>query len=135
MLSGFKDWLKMTFSSEKKRNELREERFSEEIIREDEERLRESYEKEIPASVITYLQENDETAAPVMDVIVDSFSGPILPEEGSVIWVDINGLLRPFKVIRYDYIQNSSEYDSMRLYIVVHPASKSDIVKQYYNFS
>lgn len=135
MLSGFRDWLKMIFSSERKRNELREERFSEEIIREDEERLRESYEKEIPASVITYLQENDDAATPVMDVIVDNFSGPILPEAGSVIWVDINGLLRPFKVIRYDYIQNSSEYDSMRLYIVVHPASKSDIVKQYYNFS
>ena len=70
-----------------------------------------------------------------MDVIVDDFTGPMMPEEDSIIWVDIEGLLRPFKVIRYDYIQNTSEYDSMYVYIVVQPAPKSDIVKQYYHLN
>ena len=59
----------------------------------------------------------------------------MMPEENSIIWVDIEGFLRPFKVIRYDYIQNTSEYDSMYVYIVVQPATKSDIVKQYYHLN
>jgi hypothetical protein len=70
-----------------------------------------------------------------MDVIVDDFTGPMVPEEESIIWADIVGFLGPFKVIRYEDMQNTSDYDSMYVYIVVQPATKSDIVKQYYHLN
>lgn len=126
------NWLTRLFASRRKRDELREEELSEQIIREDEERLREAYSKEIPATVITYTQSDDETQPPMMNAIVDDFTGPMMPEPDSIIWATIDGFLRPFKVIRYDYIQNSSEYDSMRVYIVVQPAPRSEIVPKHY---
>ena len=129
------NWLKYMFTDSRRRDNLLEEKYSEQIIREDAERLAEAHDKEINAKVITYLQGDDDQATPIMDVIVDDFTGPMMPEEDSIIWVDIEGLLRPFKVIRYDYIQNTSEYDSMYVYIVVQPAPKSDIVKQYYHLN
>ena len=129
-------WLTYLFIGTRQRNNLLEEKYSEQIIREDEQRLEEARKKEIRAKVIAYLQgENDEKDTPVIDVIVDEFIGPILPEKDSIIWVDVNEFLRPFRVIRYDYIQNSSEYDSIFVYIVVQPATKSEIVNQYYNIS
>ncbi len=130
----FHYWLTYLFIGTRQRNNLLEEKYSEQIIREDEQRLEEARKKEIRAKVIAYLQgENDEKDTPVIDVIVDEFIGPILPEKDSIIWVDVNEFLRPFRVIRYDYIQNSSEYDSIFVYIVVQPATKSEIVNQYYN--
>jgi hypothetical protein len=123
------------FTDSRQRDNLLEEKYSEQIIREDAERLAEARDKEINAKVITYLQGDDEQATPIMDVIVDDFTGPMMPEENSIIWVDIEGFLRPFKVIRYDYIQNTSKYDSMYVYIVVQPSTKSDIVKQYYHLN
>ena len=129
------NWLKYMFTDSRRRDNLLEEKYSEQIIREDAERLAEARDKEINAKVITYLQGDDDQATPIMDVIVDDFTGPMMPEEDSIIWVDIEGLLRPFKVIRYDYIQNTSEYDSMYVYIVVQTAPKSDIVKQYYHLN
>ena len=125
-------WLKWIFTSKRKREELREERLSEQIIHEDEERLREAYEKEIPATIITYTQSDDETQPPIMNALVDDFSGAMMPEPNSIIWIGVEGFLRPFKVVRYDYIQNSSEYDSMRVYIVVQPAPRSEIVPNHY---
>ena len=125
-----KEWFSGLFSK-RIRDELREERLSEQIIEEDEERLREAYESEIPATVITYVFDEaaeSEMSTPRMEVLVEDFSARMLPETGAILWIDVDGQLRSFKMTRMDYICNSSEYDSMRVYIVVEPAKNSDII-------
>ena len=123
-------WLSGLFSK-RTRDELREERLSEQVIEEDEERLREAYESEIPATVITYVFDEapeSEMSTPRMEVLVEDFTARMLPEPGAILWIDVEGQLRSFKMTRLDYICSSSEYDSMRVYIVVEPAKNSDII-------
>ena len=123
---------KQLFSGRERDSRL-EELFSEEIIREDEQRQEEARQSDnILASVITYISSNDDDALPQMDVLVDEFKGRIIPEPGSIIWIDISGVLRSFKTVRLDYVCNESDYDSMRVYIVVCPAQKHDIVARPY---
>ena len=74
------NWLKYMFTDSRQRDNLLEEKYSEQIIREDAERLAEARDKEINAKVITCLQGDDEQATPIMDVIVDDFTGPMMPE-------------------------------------------------------
>lgn len=127
MLDTFKKW-KAVFSRRERDSRL-EERLSEEIIREEEQRREEANEStDVLASVITYISTNDEDALPRMDILVDEFKGRLLPEPGSIIWIDIDGILRSFCTVRLDYVCNESDYDSMRVYVVVRPASKHDIV-------
>lgn len=122
------DKLKQLFSGRERDSRL-EELLSEEIIREDEQRQEEARASEdVLASVITYISSNDDDALPRMDVLVDEFKGRILPEPGSIIWIDVAGVLRSFRTVRIDYVCNNSDYDSMRVYIVVCPAQKHDIV-------
>lgn len=124
--------LKRLFSGRERDSRL-EELLSEEIIREDEAREAEARQSdEIQASVITYISNNDEDAFPQMDVLVDDFKGRILPEPNSIIWIDVAGMLRSFKTVRIDFVCNESDYDSMRVYIVVCPAQKHDIVARPY---
>jgi hypothetical protein len=54
------NWLKYMFTDSRQRDNLLEEKYSEQIIREDAERLAEARDKEINAKVITYLQGDDE---------------------------------------------------------------------------
>ena len=49
------NWLKYMFTDSRRRDNLLEEKYSEQIIREDAERLAEARDKEINAKVITYL--------------------------------------------------------------------------------
>jgi hypothetical protein len=49
------NWLKYMFTDSRQRDNLLEEKYSEQIIREDAERLAEARDKEINAKVITYL--------------------------------------------------------------------------------
>ena len=49
------NWLKYMFTDSRRRHNLLEEKYSEQIIREDAERLAEAHDKEINAKVITYL--------------------------------------------------------------------------------
>ena len=122
------DKLKQLFSGRERDSRL-EELLSEEIICEDEQRQEEARASEdVMASVITYISSNDDDALPRMDVLVDEFKGRVLPEPGSIIWIDVAGVLRSFRTVRIDYVCNDSDYDSMRVYIVVCPAQKHDIV-------
>lgn len=131
MLDTLKKW--KTMFSRRERDSRLEERLSEEIIREDEQRREETYEStDILASVITYVSTNDDDALPRMDVLVDDFKARLLPEPGSIIWIDVAGILRSFRTVRIDYVCNDSDYDSMRVYIVVCPAQKHDIVDKPY---
>lgn len=120
------------FASRREREELLEDELSREAIEDDERRIREAYETEIPATVITYIQGADEESTPTMSVLLDDFKCRLMPDVGSIIWIETGEMLRPFKVERYDYIQNASEYDSMRVYIVVHPAQRSHIIPNPY---
>ena len=131
MLNTLKKWAAMF--SRRERDSRLEERLSEEIILEDEQRLEETYNStDVQASVITYVSTNDDDALPRMDVLVDEFKARLLPEPGSIIWIDIDGILRSFRTVRIDYVCNDSDYDSMRVYIVVCPAQKRDIVDKPY---
>ena len=116
----------------RKRDAQLEERLSEQVIREEEERLEEARQNELPATVIVYRAGENDDEPPHMEILVDDFKCAMLPETGSVIWVEIENWLRPCQVIRYDFIQNSSEYDSMRVYVVVHPANRSTIIPNPY---
>ena len=111
--------------------ELREEEeLTQEVIQENEKAAEEAREESgIPAAVITYIPAPDEEGGPRMDVIVEEMTCRLMPEPGSIIWIAAGeGVSRPFKVVRFDYVENGSEYDSMRVYIVTEPAFSSDII-------
>lgn len=121
------DWISRLFSSHNNEME-REEKMADEIIKENEEMLERAYEDEIPAAVIRYIPSQDDNSGPQIDVLLDEFHSPILPENGSIIWIQYEKMLRPFKCIRYDYIENGFELDTIRVYIVVEPATTSDVI-------
>ena len=108
----------------------KEERLEREALDENEEMIQESYDKtDVPMSVIRYIPSDDGESGPQIDVLVESFSARMIPEIGSIIHIiDDRGILRPHKCIRFDFIENGSEYDSMRTYVVVEPATASDVI-------
>ena len=106
----------------------REEKMADEIIKENEEMLERAYDDEIPAAVIRYIHNKKKKRGQQIDVLLDEFHSHILPENGSIIWIQYEKMLRPFKCIRYDYIENGSELDTIRVYIVVEPATTSDVI-------
>lgn len=106
----------------------REEQLVEEVIRENEEAAEEARESAgIPATIISYIPADDDSG-PKMDILVEEMTCRMLPEPGSIIWISADEGSRPFKVIRFDYMENGSEYDSMRVYVVVQPAYSSDVM-------
>ena len=105
-----------------------EEQYTEEIEEENHKELERQYENEIPASVIRYVPADDETSGVSIEVVIENFSAPIMPEPGAVIWCDVDGILMPFHCIRFDFICNKSELDSGRVYIVVEPATQKHII-------
>jgi hypothetical protein len=126
-------WHKFKRSLDRKRRlkELREEeKLTQEVIQENEKAAEEAREESgIPAAVITYIPAPDEEGGPRMDVLVEEMTCRLMPEPGSIIWIAAGeGVSRPFKVVRFDYVENGSEFDSMRVYIVTEPAFSSDIV-------
>ena len=111
-----------------KSNEELEDELTEQILKENEEALHQAYEEDLQASVITYVQSDDEydTIHPV--VLVDIYTGKMMPDVGSIIWITETNIMRPFIVVRYDYMQNDNMYESMKVYIVVRPAVNANIL-------
>ena len=106
-----------------------EERLSNEIIRENEQELENIRNQELPVSIISYSVPDTEDGTPNINVLVDEYHCNMLPESGSIIWItDNSGAMRPHKFIRFDFIENGSEIDTARVYIVVEPAFISDVV-------
>jgi len=113
----------------KETNEELEERLSDEIIRENEQELENIRNQELPVSIISYSVSNNEDEIPEINILVEEFHCNLLPEPGSIIWITGNdGAMRPHKTIRFDFIENGSEIDTVRVYIVVEPAFKTDVV-------
>ena len=116
------------FGKKEKSNEELEDELTEQIIKENEDALQQAYEEELQASVITYVKADDEydTIHPV--VLVDTYTAKMMPDIGSIIWITESNVMRPFKVIRYDFMQNENLYESMKVYIVVRAAVNADII-------
>lgn len=105
-----------------------EERLVAEVIRENEAAAEEARQDAgIPATVITYIPADDDSG-PKMDILVEEMTCRMLPEPGSIIWISGEDVSRPFKVVRFDYMENGSDYDSMRVYVVTVPAYSSDVM-------
>lgn len=113
----------------KETDEELEERLSDEIIKENDQELENIRNQQLPASVISYSVLDDEDRTPNINVLVDEYHCNMLPEPGSIIWITTSdGTLRPHKFLRFDFIENNSELDTIRVYIVVEPAFISDVV-------
>ena len=123
-------WLKKLLR--RNNSDFIENELTEEAIRDNEEADREARERvegEVPASVIYYTPPQDEKSGPGIQILVEEFTGPILPEKDSIVWIRENDTtLRPFKCIRYDFFESGNEAESMRVYIVVEAAKNSEII-------
>lgn len=111
----------------------KEQKITEQVIRENEEYMKKLEESKqdisLPAAVIRYIID-DEEAGPDIEILCEEFHAPVLPERGSVIWIyDYDTrTTRPYKCIRYDFFESDDEYERSRIYIVVEAAMSSDIV-------
>jgi hypothetical protein len=115
----------------KKTDEDIEEALEDKIIKEEEDNVESEYlNSDIKSTLITYIPTSEEDMSCRMEILVDEMHTPILPEPGSVIWVMKEDGLRPWKCIRYDYIENGSLYDVRRVYIVAEKATSSDIMEK-----
>ena len=80
--------------------------------------------------VIKYIQE---TFSSVPEIIkITEFKSSVLPDKGSIIWApdsDKKQLL-PYKVIRFDFIQETEE-NNKNVYIVVTDAEPKDIMNTF----
>ena len=111
----------------KYRERKREERLTDEIIKENDAAVEEALTEGIPAAVIEYIPNDD--GMPLIRFLLEEMTCRMLPEVGSILWITQDkGVTRPHKVIRYDYMENGSLYDSIRVYVVTEPATTSDIM-------
>ena len=111
----------------------KEKKITEQVIRDNEEYQKkldsERPENIIPASVIRYII-SEEESGPDIEILVDDFHGPLLPEPGTIIWIydEETRTTRPYKTVRFDFFESDDEYERSRVYIVVEGAMSSDIV-------
>lgn len=110
------------FNIFKKKTELEiEEELEQQIISEN------SKEYKVEARIIEYKLEEDQDVPSIF--VISDFHGNILPTENSIIWApdENNTKLMPYKVTRFDFIEDPETDASMFTYIVVVPAKTSDI--------
>lgn len=114
----------------KKSEEEKEEAFEKRLIQENQEELQKTISDDnIQISVIQYYIDESVTPSVIRSfTLIDNFLGPILPEKGAIIWIEEEGGLRPFSVIRYDFFATENIEQSVRVYVVVKPASSGDIL-------
>lgn len=122
--------MKLLDKLRRKSDEKREEKLTNELLKENSEDIEEEMESGIVASIVMYTPDSESNNNPTMTIFPDNFKGPIMPEPDSIIWIEDKEtkVLNPYKVVRFDYVSNSSAYDSMRVYIVVTPARSTDIM-------
>ena len=75
----------------------------------------------------------DEDAVPQIIKIGD-FHNEVIPEPNSIIWAPTGKKLTPYKVVRYDFIEDPDLEKGLAstLYIVVFDALNSDILRTHY---
>ena len=106
----------------KKKTELEiEEEITREIIAEN------SQNRKAESIVIRYKLEEDQVVPTIVKIC--DFHGNILPSEGSIIWApdENNTKLLPYKVKRFDFIEDPETDASSFNYIVVVPAQTNEI--------
>ena len=106
----------------KKKTELEiEEELEKEIISEN------IKDKKYNSMVIRYKLEVDQEIPSIVKIC--DFHGNILPSENSIIWApdENNTKLIPYKVVRYDFIEDPETDESLITYIVVVPAKINEI--------
>lgn len=121
-------WFKNIFN--KKSNQEIEEVLIDNISAENE---KEQSNIKVYGILITYIQ-NEENVPPVIWNL-GSFHCEILPEIGSIVWIaneDTNEL-SPWKVVRFDFIEDLNIDNAIYPYIVVVKASQNDITRISYD--
>lgn len=106
----------------KKKTELEiEEEITKEIISEN------SQTRKVDSVVIRYKLEEDQDVPRIVKIC--DFHGNILPSENSIIWApdENNTKLLPYKVKRFDFIEDPETDASSFTYIVVVPAQTNEI--------
>lgn len=78
--------------------------------------------------IITYITIDEDTPPELK--IIGLFHAEILPEKDSIIWCvsETKDKLVPYKVIRFDFIEDPDPNINNRIYIVVVPAKYNDIM-------
>ena len=84
------------------------------------------------AQIIKYVMEDEETVPQIIKI--GDFHNEIIPEPNSIIWAPTGKQLTPYKVIRYDFIEDPDLEKGLAstLYIVVYDALNSDILRTNY---
>lgn len=107
----------------------KEEKLEREIIQENEKDL-----NEIPITgiLIKYVM-GDEDEVPQIVKIAD-FHNEIMPDPNSIIWASNGKFLTPYKVLRYDFIEDPDLQTGLasNTYIVVVDALNQDILRTIY---
>ena len=115
------------FLNKKKKTDIQvEEEITEEIIKENEEEIK----RDITGIVIKYKFDEDNYSEIPEMIKICNLHSPILPEINSIIWApnkNQNKLL-PYKVIRYDFIEDLETDACDFTYVVVTEAVINDIV-------
>lgn len=110
----------------KKSNKEIEETLSEQIVAENE--------KEVTqytpyGCIITYVQTEENVAPTIWNL--GTFHSSVLPDIGSIIWIpnEDTAELKPWKVIRFDFIEDLNIENALFPYIVVVNATQNDITE------
>lgn len=117
------------YFKKKKSNKEIEENISAEIVAENEKELKQYTPY---GRIITYIQTEDQQVPTIWNMGI--FHSNVLPDIGSIIWVanEDTSELNPWKVIRFDFIEDLNIENALFPYIVVVKASQDDITKVSY---
>lgn len=113
----------------KKSNKEIEETISDQIVAENE---KEVTQYTPHGCIITYIQTEDEIAPTIWNMGI--FHSSVLPDIGSIIWIanEDTSELKPWKVIRFDFIEDLNIENALFPYIVVVKATQNDITDVMY---
>ena len=94
----------------------------------EEEIINDNVEQKPTAIIIKYFIEDEETPPKIIKIC--NFHNEIMPDINSIIWApnEANTMLVPYKVIRFDFIEDENETLRTFTYIVVSDARYSDII-------
>ena len=93
------------------------------------ENSKDNEENKVTGIIIQYIQQDGHND-PAMIKLSD-FHNDILPQPNSIIWISNKKNLLPYKVIRYDYIEDENIMTSKYVYIVVTNALPEDVLSSY----
>lgn len=113
----------------KKSNKEIEETLSDQIFAENEKEIKQY---DVYGCIITYIQNEDEVVPTIWNL--GAFHSSVLPDIGSIIWTadEDTAKLTPWKVIRFDFIEDLNIDNALFPYIVVVKATQNEITRVSY---